>query len=61
MGGALQNGAKKIPTFEPLKLDTWNFQGRQLRRKDKIWQNFGVSKWRVHLKRGCQYFEILNR
>ena len=59
--GSSQNGADKIQTFYPLALDTWNFQGRQKWRKDKIWQNLGVTKWGVTLNRGPKNFELLNR
>ena len=37
-----QNEAAKFQTFQPLTPDTWNFQGRQISKKDKIW---GIKKW----------------
>ena len=46
MGGFPPNGLSEIQTFYPFKVDTWNFQDKQKQRKDKIWQNLGVPKWR---------------
>ena len=45
IGSFPSNGPAKIQTFEPFTLNTWNFQNRQIWRKDKIWQNLGVAKW----------------
>ena len=38
--GSASNEATKIQTFEPLTLDTQNFQNRQIKKK-KIWE----AKW----------------
>ena len=40
------NGATKTQTFSPLTLDAWNFQDRQVWKKDKFWQNSRLPKWR---------------
>ena len=38
-----KKGAVKFQIFQPLTPDAWNFQGRQISKKDKMWQNLGIK------------------
>ena len=61
LGFPSQTGRPKLKLFWLLMLDKWNFQCRQIWKKDNIWQKLGVTKMEVSLKRGRQIFELLSR